>query len=845
VKVVFSTYQSAPVVAKGMKGLKPFDFAVFDEAHKTTGPQAGLFAFGLSDKNLPIAKRMFLTATPRHYDIRKRDTEGDFRLVSMDDESVYGPVAYRLSFASAVKQGIICPYKIVISVTTKAEVDAALLKHGTVLVKREANQAQWVATQLALQNAVRKTKASKVITFHSRVALAEEFASDRSSGIQQHLKGFEVLHVNGGQSAADRESLLTEFKRSDRGLIANARCLTEGVDVPAVDMVAFIDPRRSKVDIAQATGRAMRQSKATGKSTGYIVVPLFLEQKKGESEEKALKRSGFEDVAMVIAAMLEQDEDLVDVIRELRQEKGEGKPFAPRRLAEKLEVIGPSIALQELRKAVSVAVVERLGRSWDEMYGRLVSHVNSNEYRIPIHEFVSADGVRLGDWVANQRNSRESLSDDRRRRLEAIKGWSWKPHEQAWEIAFEALLGFVRSNSHARVPPDFVASNGVRLGSWVKRQRTQQSEMSEDRRQRLESISGWSWDPTNDAWDEMFLSLEKLSEREGTCHVSGSRRNKNSLNTWVESQRANRESLSEERRQRLETLRGWSWDPRDEAWEMGYRQLCEFAGENGHCHVPQRLVTADGFRLGTWVSQQRHRIEALPFDKRQRLESIRGWSWDARLDKWEVTFQQLREFSQTNGHCRVPDGVVTRLGGRLNLWIQNRRTEREAMSEDRRRRLEGLVGWSWDAKEDAWEQSFQRLKEFSDLEGHCLVPADLVTREGACVRRWVVKQRINRGVMREDRRRRLEGLKGWTWDPYAEAWENGFDHLRDYADSVGDCLVPQTWKSADGFNLGGWVGVQRSNKDAMPPERRARLESLKGWQWKVARRGQFIIKPTR
>ena len=173
VKVVFSTYQSAPVVAEGMKRLPPFDFGIFDEAHKTTGPQAGLFSFGLTDKTLPIAKRLFLTATPRHYDIRKRDREGDFRLVSMDDETVYGPVAYRLSFASAVKQGIICPYKIVISVTTKEEVDAKLLKHGITLVKRDKIQAQWVATQLALKRAIQKTKASKVITFHSRVALAE------------------------------------------------------------------------------------------------------------------------------------------------------------------------------------------------------------------------------------------------------------------------------------------------------------------------------------------------------------------------------------------------------------------------------------------------------------------------------------------------------------------------------------------------------------------------------------------------------------------------------------------------------------------------------------------------
>ena len=92
--------------------------------------------------------------------------------------------------------------------------------------------------------------------------------------------------MNGGQLTADRGSLLQEFRSSEKALITNARCLTEGVDVPAVDMVVF-DPRGSKVDIAQATGRAMRQSKATGKTTGYIVVPVFLEKAKNESEQEA------------------------------------------------------------------------------------------------------------------------------------------------------------------------------------------------------------------------------------------------------------------------------------------------------------------------------------------------------------------------------------------------------------------------------------------------------------------------------------------------------------------------------------------------------------------------------
>lgn len=90
VRVVFSTYQSAPVVGAGAKGLPAFDIGIFDEAHKTTGPRGGTFAYALDDKNLHIDKRLFLTATPRHYDINKRNREGDFSIVSMDDDSVYG-----------------------------------------------------------------------------------------------------------------------------------------------------------------------------------------------------------------------------------------------------------------------------------------------------------------------------------------------------------------------------------------------------------------------------------------------------------------------------------------------------------------------------------------------------------------------------------------------------------------------------------------------------------------------------------------------------------------------------------------------------------------------------------
>ena len=253
VKVIFSTYQSSAVVSEGVLGLAPFDVAIFDEAHKTTGPQGGLFAHSLSDENIRIRKRLFFTATPRHYDIRHRDKEGDFRIISMDDETVYGPRAYTLTFVSAAQRGIICNYKVVISVVDGQEINDFALKYGITLVEGNLIRARWVANQIAIERAIETTGAKRVITFHSRVSSAREFSSDGSRGVKQFLPQFSVFHVNGEQRSSERKQLIRSFRNAEKALVTNARCLTEGIDVPAVDMVAFIDPRHSKIDIAQAT----------------------------------------------------------------------------------------------------------------------------------------------------------------------------------------------------------------------------------------------------------------------------------------------------------------------------------------------------------------------------------------------------------------------------------------------------------------------------------------------------------------------------------------------------------------------------------------------------------------
>jgi superfamily II DNA or RNA helicase len=688
VNVIFSTYQSAEVVAEGLKG-QTVDLGIFDEAHKTTGDKEGLFAFGLSDKNIRIKKRLFLTATPRHYKLNKRDKDGDFQVVSMSDEAVYGKVSYRLPFSTAVAAGIIVPYKVIISVSLNKEVDAELLRRGSTRVRRDEIQTKWVANQIALKRAIEKTGASKVITFHSRVNLAEDFAGDDTRGFKEHVKGFDVFHVNGSQNAADRKALLEGFKAATKGLITNARCLTEGVDVPAVDMVAFVDPRKSKIDIAQAAGRAMRQSKATNKKLGYIVVPLFIEQKKGETEAEAFTRAGFDEVAEVLGAMLESDDDLVDTIKELQQARGRGDKFNPRQLHEKIQVIGPGINLNKLTQSIDVEILERLGVSWDKWFG-LLQKFQKQEGHCRVHLKHTVDRQKLGVWVNNQRKNKQKLTKVQIQKLDSI-GFSWEPLDERWEECFATLKVFYKREGHSRVPATHQES-GIKLGNWVRVVRRIKAKLNTDRIHRLESLD-FIWDPFVEQWEKAYEALEKYRMKEGHCQVP--RKFKSGgiqLGLWVFKQREKVEELSPDQVSRLNSL-GFQWDPRSTQWNEHFKELSDYHSKRGDCLVPAKK-TVNGLNLGSWVSTQRLNKNRLSKSQISQLDLI-GFTWDPHATKWNEAYKKLEAFREREGHCLVPrhysiDGI------KLGAWVSRQRRNKNSLQKDRVESL-NKIGFSWKA----------------------------------------------------------------------------------------------------------------------------------------------------
>ena len=688
VNVIFSTYQSAEVVAKGLKG-RTIDLGIFDEAHKTTGPKEGLFAFGLSDKNIRIRKRLFLTATPRHYKLNKRDKDGDFQVVSMNDETVYGKVSYRLSFSAAVAAGIIVPYKVIISVSVNMEVDAELLRRGSTRVRRDEIQDKWVANQIALKRAIEKTGATKIITFHSRVNLAEDFAGNDTRGFKEHVKGFEVFHVNGRQNAADRKGLLDGFRAAPKGLITNARCLTEGVDVPAVDMVAFVDPRKSKIDIAQAAGRAMRQSKATNKKLGYIVVPLFIEQKKGETEAEAFTRSGFDEVAEVLGAMLESDDDLIDIIKVMQETRGRGEVFNPKQLHDKIEVIGPAISLDELTRSIGVKVLDTIGLGWDRYFGLLQKfHKREGHCRVPGN--FKEDGLSLGNWVGTQRMTNNKITPERVRRLDYL-GFSWDPHSEQWEEAFAALQKFSSDTGHCLVHSE---KGDTKLGCWVLVQRRLKKlgQLTPAKIKRLDSI-GFNWDPFSEKWEVAFNELRKFQMQEGHCLVPIDLRvGRISLGNWVSVQREFKKAkkLTDERVRRLNGI-GFIWDPYSEQWEEAFNALQIYSSEHGHCDVTQSFKV-NGLLLGSWVVIQRRKKGQLSADRINRLNSI-GFIWDPIAERWNTAFLALQKFYHREGHCRI-NRKLELDGLKLGVWVGTQRRKRADLTPERVKRLNSL-GFIW------------------------------------------------------------------------------------------------------------------------------------------------------
>ena len=350
-EVVFSTYHSIDAVSAAQAaGVGDFDLIICDEAHRTTGvtladESESNFVKIHDDTCVAGRKRVYMTATPKIFneDTKFQASEKAAVLCSMDDMDTFGPVFYRIGFGEAVEKGLLTDYKVLVLGVSESQVATSFQN----LLADESNELAIddVAKLVGCWNGLAKRRSGELeasfgddlepmkraVAFNRSIKDSQKIEREFEDLVRINLRnrenddltddlGVQVRHIDGGFNAQSRAELLNWLKQepNEEGkicrILTNARCLTEGVDVPNLDAVLFLNPRNSMVDVIQAVGRVMRR--AEGKKYGYIILPIAIPD--GMSTAQALSdNQRYKVVWQVLQALRAHDERMDATIHQI------------------------------------------------------------------------------------------------------------------------------------------------------------------------------------------------------------------------------------------------------------------------------------------------------------------------------------------------------------------------------------------------------------------------------------------------------------------------------------------------------------------------------------------------
>lgn len=657
-RVILTTYASAPLVGGVLRSMRrKASILVADEAHRAVS--GGHYSSVVRDSDLKVDKRVFLTATPR---ILRPQDKARSALLSMDDETMFGPVSYRMSFSEAIQKDLLADYDVYViaAFDRQARDDVTLAK--SVKTPSGVVPARQAATARAVIDLCAGKGATRVISFHNSIKSAKEMASHIDVNFRRGKKRAWSQVVSSEMNAQQRAVVLRRLSQNESsvGVVTNARCLSEGIDLPSLDAVVFADPKSSQTEIVQAVGRALRKS-AKG-TRGMVVVPFPVLA--GQDAEEALSASDFDVVWRVIRALRAHDEVLAEELDAARTAMGSGASWS---VPGKIRVVGlSSRVLAAFERAFTTRLIEETSDEWEEWFGALQSYAKqTGSARIKVSERVPIRGAarNLGRWADKQRARwRDSdILPERKAKLESLPGWAWNLNDAAFLDTLECLIAFEKKFHHASPGQDEVYMDRA-IGRWVVKQRGiyRREKLSQDRIEALEAVPGWTWNPREDRFRRELGAMSAyvdlagdISPRPGTVHDGVD------LNDWSERTRnlRNTNRLSKEREALMQPLleAGWSWAPRDDNLWHQIGVLNEVARErpDGLASVRQRDVIS-GHKVGQWMNVFRSHRASLRDEVREALEAIPGWTWDKHQASFDTGIRELEAFGRKHGHLRVP-----------------------------------------------------------------------------------------------------------------------------------------------------------------------------------------------
>ncbi|MFI8991566.1 Helicase associated domain protein [Streptomyces antimycoticus] len=627
---VYATYASLPAVVTAHRDhhLPPWDLAVIDEAHRTAGRLGKAWAAIHHDDQVPAARRLYLTATPRIWD-PDHDQDGDGgeeAVASMNDETLFGPVAYHLTLSDAIDLGLLADYQILVPVITDNDLRDWLATGPGAGV----DGLRLAGRQVAALRAIHDHQLRRILTFHHRVADARAFATtlqETAAALPADLRPAHLWAdwISGSHAPQVRRRLLLEFAAHTDphtpAVLSNARVLGEGIDVPAIDAVVFADPKNSPIDTVQAVGRALRQTPGAGKKA-TLIVPVYLTP--GEDPDDLLGADAYTPLWRTVQALRAHDDRLEARLADPRTYR----PTMPSDDPEAWLYFDRPTQAEEVALALSLRVLAPKSAEWRR--GLLAArryHRTHHHLDVP-QTYEDSVGYPLGRWLTWQRHLHTTGALDEAR-TQALKrlGIIWDPRQQAFDRGLAHAAAYAARHGHLVPPVDYVHDD-FPLGRWLATQRSRADDLSPQRVSALAALDQWWNPPWPTTWQRGYHTALRGMAETKTASKAGE---------WLESQRMRADDLHPAQRRLLNEVeldlpdaptfstKSSQLPARERAFQRGLAAARAFREREGHLDVPQRHiedVEGQPVRLGQWLSNLRRRHSSLSPQRRAALAEL-------------------------------------------------------------------------------------------------------------------------------------------------------------------------------------------------------------------------------
>lgn len=502
--VVFSTYQSIDVISKAQKqGYPEFDLIVSDEAHRTTGASqmgdASVFTKVHDDDIVKGKLRLYQTATPKVYgpEAKKKADDNSMVISSMDDETKYGTEIFRLGFGDAVSRGYLTDYKVSVLAVSESfvnkEMQKVMASSTSELKTSDIGKIIGVWNAMVKRNGITGeidgAPMKRAIAFTDTIAHSKQIAKEFNYVINDYLGTqaedsftVDVHHVDGGLNALQKKTeldwLASDIADNEARLLSNVRFLTEGIDVPNLDAVIFLSPKKSQVDIVQAVGRIMR--KFEGKEYGYIIIPIVIDTN-SDPADVLDSNDKYKEVWQVLNALRSTDERFDAEINKLELNKKKsgriniiGTNTSPDQPI--TEDDGKDIENGEGNQPVQLELnLEEMAGLEKAFYGRIVQKVGDRRYledwSKDVAEIAKRHITKINDLIDSQPGAKQAFdvfltslqhninsSVDKKQAIEMLA------QHLITQPIFEALFegySFVKDNPVSRAMNDVVSAFSV------------------------------------------------------------------------------------------------------------------------------------------------------------------------------------------------------------------------------------------------------------------------------------------------------------------------------------------------------------------------------------------------